>query len=126
MASTNAPLAASSNTGADTSALTLSPFPLPSRRSPTTSAVLLISNAVIVATQAPQPKATQSSRAGSGSQRSTQRNAATTGPTGSSAQATPTTSAASPTRTVLTASRISPHSASTIRPTTGSSTVNRR
>src|SRR2546423_5375454 len=122
IASTNAPLAASSNSGADTTALILSPFPLPSNRSPTASAVLLISSAVIVATQAPQPKASHSSFAGSGSQRSTQRNAATTGPTGSSAPATPTNSATSPTRAVLNASRTSPQAANTTNPPTGTRT----
>src|SRR2546426_8061648 len=126
MPTTNAPLAASSNSGADTTADTLSPLPCPSSRSPTTSAVLLISNAVIVAPHAPQPKASQSRPAGSGSQRSTQRKAATTGPTGSSAALTPTSSASTPYRAVASASNASPHPASTTRPSTGSSTVKRR
>ena len=49
------------------------------------------------ATQAPQRKANSSSRGGSGSQRSIHRNAATTGPTGSSAHSAPTRTPPTPT-----------------------------
>ena len=59
-----------------------SPLPLPSSTSTASAALELMISAPSAAKQAPQRNAMSSSRGGSGSQRSIQRNVATTGPTG--------------------------------------------
>src|SRR5205085_2172505 len=76
---------------------TTSPLPLPRISSTTYAALELISSAESAAKQAPHRNAMSSSRGGSGSQRSIQRNVATTGPTGSSAHSAPTTTPPTPT-----------------------------
>src|SRR5215813_13800671 len=94
--STNAPFSPSSTHGATNTALNAL-LSSPSTVAVASSAPLLSTRATSAAKHAPHRKATSIIRGGSGSQRSSQRNAATTGPTGSNAPSVPTITPPGPT-----------------------------
>ena len=84
-----------------------------------------MSSALSAATQAPHRKANSRVRGGSGSQRSTHRNAHTTGPTGSSAHTAPTSTAPTPMEPLTSPSTTSPQTPNTTSPATVPSTARR-